>query len=91
MKISDEKKEKIFEQILSYLFSISPKPVYTAHIARELARDEEFIKKLLKELKKQKLIIEIKKNSQGKIYLKRSRWKLSNKTYNVYRSKQSMF
>lgn len=91
MKISEEKKEKILEQILSYLYSISPKPAFTAHIAKEIARDEEFIKKLLKKLKKDDLIVEIKKNSHGKIYLKRSRWKLSDKTYNIYRSKQNMF
>lgn len=91
MKISEEKKEKILEQILSYLYSISPKPAFTAHIAKEIARDEEFIKKLLKKLKKDNLVVEIRKNSQGKIYLKRSRWKLSDKTYNIYRSKQNMF
>ena len=91
MKISEEKKRKILEQILSYLYSVSPKPVFTAHIAREIARDEEFIKKLLKDLKKQGLIVEIKKNSEGKIYIKRSRWKLSEKTYNIYKSKQNMF
>ena len=46
-RISESKKKKISEQILSYLFLISPKQVFTSNIAKELARDEEFIKKLL--------------------------------------------
>jgi len=85
MKISKEKKEKIFEQILAYLYSQTPKSIFTAHIASELARDEEFIKKLLLELKEKKLIVQIKKNSQGIPYLRRIRWKLSPQTYEQYK------
>lgn len=89
MKISEKKREKIFEQILLYLYSISPRPTFTAHIGRETARDEEFVKKLLLELKKKGLIIEIKKNPKGITYKRRSRWKLSEKTYNAYRKHQN--
>ncbi|RLG10974.1 hypothetical protein DRN73_06525 [Candidatus Pacearchaeota archaeon] len=88
MKISKEKKEKISEQILLYLFSIMPKSSFTTHIAREIARDEEFVKDLLFDLKKKKLIIEIKKNSKGIDYKRRSRWMLSNKAYEVYKRNQ---
>ncbi len=88
MRISQEKKNKISEQILAYLYSINPKPSFTAHIAREIARDEEFIKNLLKELKKKKLVIEIKKNPKGIDYLRRSRWKLSDKAYEIYKKSQ---
>lgn len=88
MKISKIKKEKILEQILGYLFQVSPRAIFTAHIAREIARDEEFTKKLLLELKEKKLIIEIKKNKEGIIYLVRSRWKLSPETYKYYKDKQ---
>ena len=73
MRISEVKKEKISEQILAFLFSNSPKPIFTSHIAIELARDEEFIKKLLIDLKDKKLVHEITKNSQGKIYSRRKR------------------
>lgn len=52
MYISKEKKEKISEQILAYLYFTNPKPIFTVHIAKEIARDEEFVKKLLKEMKK---------------------------------------
>ena len=86
MKISKEKKEKISEQILAYLFSINPQPVFTIKIASEIARDEEFTKKLLLELKKKDLIKEIKRNQKGMLYLKRSRWILTDKTYAVYKN-----
>ena len=62
MKISNKKKEKISEQILAFLYSINPKPVFTSQIAEEIARDEEFVKNLLSTLKKKELVIEIKKS-----------------------------
>jgi len=89
MKISKQKRDKISEQILAYLFSVNPKSLFTSHIAQEIARDEEFIKDLLLELKDKNLIIEIKKNPKGIPYLKRSRWKLTNPTYEAYKKKQS--
>ena len=85
MKISKEKKEKISEQILAFLFQENPKPIFTAHIARELARDEEFTRSLLEELRKKDLIIKINKNKEGILYIKRRRWKLSPSAYNLYR------
>ena len=88
MYISKEKKEKISEQILAHLYSINPKPEFTSHIARDMARDEEFVKNILLDLKKRKLVIEIKKNPKGIDYIKRSRWKLSEEVYNHYKSKQ---
>lgn len=88
MKISEEKKEKIYEQILAFLYSISPKAVFTLNIAKELARDEEFIKSLLLNLKKKDLVIEVKKNPKGFPYLKRSRWKLSDSAYQAYKKHQ---
>ncbi len=88
MRISNEKREKISEQILLFLYSVNPKPVFTLHIAQELARDEEFVKKILLNLKDKKLVLEIKKNPKGIDYKRRSRWKLSDKAYQVYKSNQ---
>jgi len=89
MKISEEKRSKISEQILALLYSESPKPLFTFYIAKEIARDEEFVKKLLLTLKEKNLVIEIKKNPKGALYIKRSRWRLSDKAYNVYKNKQA--
>lgn len=91
MKISDKKKEKISEQILAFLYSISPKAVFTYHIAQETARDEEFIKNLLLELKEKKLVVEVKKNPNGSPYLRRSRWKLTDAAFLSYSTKQQNF
>ncbi len=88
MRISKEKKDKISEQILFHLFIKSPKAEFTSYIAKEIARDEEFVKKLLIELKKKNLVVEIKKNHKGISYARRSRWKLSESTYNFYKKLQ---
>ncbi|MEK6833530.1 MAG: hypothetical protein AABY32_05785 [Nanoarchaeota archaeon] len=90
MYISKEKKEKISEQILACLYSVNPKPLFTFHIAKEIARDEEFVKKLLIELKKKDFVVKVTKNPKGKDYLKRSRWKLSEKIYILYKQKQAV-
>lgn len=88
MKISLSKKNKISEQILANLFENNPKLLFTSEIAHNLARDEEFIKKLLLDLHSKGLVNKITKNPQGINYLKRIRWKLSDKAYSVYKSKQ---
>ena len=89
MRISQEKKDKITEQILSYLFSTFPNYPFTAEIAKEIARDEEFVKKLMLELEKNELVSSIKKNTQGDIFSRRIRWRLSNKVYEIYRARQN--
>lgn len=86
--ISSQKIEKISEQILYHLYSIFPKQIFTSEIARELARDEEFIKKLLINLEKKGLIVKIDKNSQGFQYSRRQRWRISNKAHEIYKKNQ---
>jgi predicted transcriptional regulator len=88
MRISKKKRDKILEQILEYLYQSNLKPLFTSNIAEQIARDEEFVKKLLMELKRKKLVIEIKKNPQGVLYLKRSRWKLSDQAHILYNKLQ---
>lgn len=85
MKISEEKREKISEQILALLYSSSPRPLFTSKIAQEIARDEEFVKRLLIDLKKKKLVNNIKKNSKGVPYTRRIRWVLSDEAYKSYK------
>ncbi|MEK6906549.1 MAG: hypothetical protein AABW81_02925 [Nanoarchaeota archaeon] len=88
MRISNSKKEKISEQILLLLYSQTPKSLFTSYIAKEIARDEEFTKDILIELKNKKLIIGIKKNPKGVDYKKRIRWKLSDEAYQAYKQHQ---
>ncbi|MBS3091855.1 hypothetical protein J4466_00390 [Candidatus Pacearchaeota archaeon] len=84
MKISDKKREKITEHILSVLYDQFPKPLFTSQIAHEIARDEEFTKTLIQELEKKGIVIPINKNSKGTKYLRRLRWRLSNKAQEAY-------
>ena len=88
MKLSQEKKDKIMEQILHYLYQSFPRNPFTAEIAREIARDEEFIKKLLLELKEKNLVLVIRKGKNGEVFSRRMKWKLTNNVYNIYHSKQ---
>ena len=87
MRISQEKKDKIAEQVLSYLYHGFPEQPFTAEIAREIARDEEFVKRLLFELKEKQLVIPIRKNSKGKVFTRRLKWRLANKVYDIYTEK----
>jgi len=88
MKISKQKREKISEQILHYLFSSTPTLKFTSQIAQEIARDEEFVKALLLELKEKKLVIAVTKNPKGVPYTRRIRWKLSDAAYQTYKQHQ---
>jgi Mn-dependent DtxR family transcriptional regulator len=83
-QISSKTKNRISEHILSHLFSQSPEPLYTNAIARELARDEEFIKSMLQELETKKLVVKINKNEQGEQLTRRTRWRLSNTAFDAY-------
>lgn len=84
-KISKQKKDKILEQILFYLYNVFPKQPFTSDIAREMARDEEFIKVLLFDLLEKELVIKVVKNSKGIDYSRRLRWRISNKAYDIYK------
>lgn len=83
-KISDEKLEKISEQILSYLYSVFPRLVFTVDVAREIARDEEFVKGMMIGLEEKGLVVRVAKNSKGVDYKARMRWRLSNRAHAVY-------
>tara|TARA_Y100000310_G_scaffold336694_1_gene421927 strand:- start:2246 stop:2518 length:273 start_codon:yes stop_codon:yes gene_type:complete len=86
--ISQKKKSKIQEQILHHLFSISPDSVFTSKIAQEIARDEEFTKALLQDLKSKNLLTEVNKNPKGIQYQRRQRWRLSQQAHNIYSKHQ---
>jgi len=87
MRISKVKRDKISEQVLSFLYHSFPKQLFTAEIASELARDEEFIKNMMFELKDKNLVVAIKKNEGGKLFIRRIRWQLSPSAYQAYHQK----
>lgn len=83
-RISEEKIEKISEQIVGYLYGVFPKLVFTVDVARELARDEEFVKRLLLDLEGKGLVVRVSKNSKGEEYKARMRWRISNRAHEIY-------
>lgn len=87
MRLSKAKREKIAEQVLSFLFHSFPKQPFTAEISRELARDEEFIKNLLYELKDRGIVSAIKKSATGADFIRRVKWQLTAQAYAVYSEK----
>jgi len=84
MKISEEKLNKLKEEILSTLFRNSPKALFASEIARNIIRDDEFTKKLLLELEEKNLISRVSKNNNGIDYTKRMRWRLTTPVYQAY-------
>lgn len=87
MRLSKEKREKIAEQVLGLLYTSFPKQLFTAEIAKEIARDEEFVKSLLFELKDKNLIVLVKKNEKGQDFIRRQRWQLTGPAYQAYDQK----
>lgn len=88
MRLSKEKRDKIKEQILACLYNNFPKTLFTAEIARSIARDEEFVKFLLKELWAKNLTVPIKKSPKGVPFIRRIKWRLSNQAYSAYKVQQ---
>lgn len=83
--ISNKKRSKISEQILSYLYNISPEAEFTSKIAEEIIRDEEFTKSLLEELEKNRLVVRVNKGPDGQDYTKWQRWRLSSVAFEAYK------
>lgn len=86
--ISEEKRQKISEQIIYYLYTIFPKQVFTVEVAKEIARDEEFTKRILIDMEKRGLVVKINKNPDGIKYELRLRWRISNKVHTAYNQMQ---
>ena len=84
--ISNKKIKKIKEDILSTLFDSPLNPLFTSQVAENIARDEEFTLRLLKELHSSKMVDKIDKNTVGKTFLKRKRWTLKPEVYSAYKS-----
>lgn len=74
------------DDIISIIYENQLNPLLTIEIAKELRRDKEFTRVLLEELKKQDILIEIKKNNKGKDYIKRSRWAIKPEVINTFKN-----
>jgi DNA-binding IscR family transcriptional regulator len=89
VKISEEKRNTIKSNILMHLYQHFPKELFTNEISKLEARDEEFIKSLLHELKEKNLVVSIKKNEKGNLFIRRIRWQLTPQAYQAYYQRAS--
>jgi len=87
MRLSKNKKDRITEQILAFLYHSFPKQPFTATISQDIARDEEFVKSLLFDLRSKGLVVPIRKNSKGVAFTRRIKWTLTKRVYDVYSEK----
>ncbi|MEW6063476.1 MAG: helix-turn-helix domain-containing protein [Nanoarchaeota archaeon] len=85
-KLSQKTIEKVQEQVLSVLYENNPNALFANTIAKEIARDNEFVYALLKDLKKKGLVTSINKSKKGYSYIKRERWVLTPAVYDTYRN-----
>jgi len=76
-KISERKRDKIKGEILRVLYENFPNLLFTNKIAEDIARDNEFILKLLEEMEEVKWV---KKNKK----IARTKWGLTLEIYNQY-------
>lgn len=84
MHLSKEKIDRIKSNILAHLYQNFPKQLFTSEVSKLEVRDEEFIKKLLYELKDKGFVISIRKNPKGLVFSRRIKWQLSSKAYEAY-------
>ncbi len=77
MRFQKKRKEEYKEQIISLLKSKKKLP-WTLEIAKEIGRDNDYIMKLMKELRDEGKVVEIKEGKRIVIinYHKRRKWKI---------------
>ena len=81
-KISQERIERIKEEILRNLYESYPEFKYTYEVSDFVLRDDEFTLNLLKELKKVGLVEHLEESKGAKI---KRKWSLSNNAYEKYK------
>ena len=81
-KVSDEKKEKLKEEVLRVVYESYPTFLYTYQVADSLIRDDEFILDLLKELKGNNFLTCLEETTGNNI---KRKWGLKKEVYEKYK------
>ncbi|MBM3200701.1 hypothetical protein FJZ53_07210 [Candidatus Woesearchaeota archaeon] len=84
-KISEKKVNKIKEEILSVLFDAGLRGMFTKQISDEIARNDEFILKILFDLEKQSLVKQMVHTRKGTQFIRRKQWTLTDQAYDAYK------
>jgi len=85
-KLSEESIKTIKGNIIRLLYDEFPKPLSATEIGTYEARDKQFVLRLLTELKKDNFVKPLKKTRQGKPFLRKQKWTLTNKYYEFYKN-----
>ena len=83
-KISSLKRERIQEEILRILFESGLHGRYTKQIADELARNDEFLLRLLLDLEKKHLVQHVPATTKGTPFVRRKKWILTAQAHDAY-------
>lgn len=81
-KICKEKEAKIKEQILELLYNNFPKMFFSKEVADELIRKDEFVLRLMLELKRDNLVINYEEKKGRGL---RRKWGMSKDVYEEYK------
>jgi len=81
-KVSNEKREKLKEELLRIIYENYPGFLYTYQVAEFLIRDDEFVLDLLNELKNKNLIMCLEETSGDNI---KRKWGLKKEVYEKYK------
>jgi len=85
-KLSQDSIKTVKANIIRLLYDEYPKSLSATAIGKYEARDKQFVLRLLLELEKDNLIKTIKKTNQGKPFLKKQKWTLTDKYFNFYKN-----
>ncbi len=81
-RIGKNKGDRIKEEILRFLYDEYPSFHFTNRISYEVIRDNEFVLKLMREMRKEELVISMDdKGGRGE----RKKWKLEEEVFNKYK------
>ncbi len=82
-KISERNIDKIKNEILYLLYESKLKGIYTKKIADEVARDDEFVLRLLKDLEREKIVKTVNLNKIK--FVRRKKWLMTEEAYKKYK------
>jgi len=85
-QISKKKVDKIKEDVLSVLFEAGLRGMFTKQISDEIARNDEFVLKLLLDLEKQNIVKQIRNTKKGTQFIRRKQWTMTDKAYETYKT-----
>ena len=83
-RISDKNIEKIKNEILYLLYESKLNGLFTKKIADELARDDEFVLRLLNGLEKDKIVKTVNSHLKSN-FIRRKKWVMTEEAYKKYK------